>query len=33
LEVVPRAEKKIEGVGVRVEREVGQEVVSGEIVE
>jgi hypothetical protein len=33
LAVVPKAEKKIEGVGDRVEREVGQVVVSEEIVE
>ena len=33
LAVVPRAEKKIEGVGDSIEREVGQVVVSGEIVE
>ena len=30
---MPRAEKKIEGVGDSVVREVGQVVVSGEIVE
>lgn len=33
LAVVPRAEKKIEAVGDRVERDVGQVVVSVEIVE
>ena len=33
MAVVPRAEKKIEGVGDRVEREVGQVVVLVEIVE
>jgi hypothetical protein len=33
LAVVPRAEKKIEGVGDKVERDVSQVVVSGEVVE